>query len=85
MAEKCSDPELNPNPVMPDLPLAPGLLPEPETESAEKKRLQAVRDEMTKLIDKSCRRLTVLKERWGHIDQQQREYHTALRVYCTMK
>lgn len=40
MAEKCSDPELNPNPVMPDLPLAPGLLPEPETESAEKKRLR---------------------------------------------
>ena len=65
MAEKCSDPELNPNPVMPDLPLAPGLLPEPETELAEKKRLQAVRDEMTKLIDKSCRRLTVLKEKMG--------------------
>jgi hypothetical protein len=50
---------------MPDLPLAPGLLPEPETEAAEKKRLQAVRDEMTKLIEKSCRRLAVLKEQMG--------------------
>lgn len=78
IAEKCSDPELNPNPDMPDLLLAPGLLPEPETQAAEKVRLQAVRDEM---IKKSCRRLTVL----GHMDQQQREYHTALRVYCTMK